>query len=152
MKAYSEAMYWKTNKDWYRANYETEEYELTEQAPERAVKSFQLYLEQNGKLLNPDKLLQEDENLNDVADLFKIFGDATRIKVIVSLLNNKLCVQDISEKLNMSQSAISHQLKLLKVSKIVKTERQGKQIFYSLDDEHVEKIFKLGYEHITEKE
>lgn len=97
-----------------------------------------------------NKLLLEEDNLINVAELFKIFGDSTRIKIITALLDEELCVQDIATAIQMNQSAVSHQLRILKNSQIVKTRRDGKQIFYSLADEHVKKIFKLGYEHITE--
>ena len=88
--------------------------------------------------------------LIDVAELFKVFADSTRIKIIYCLLENSLCVNDIAEKLNMSQSAVSHQLRILKTSKLIKGHREGKQVFYSLDDDHVKQIFYAGYDHIVE--
>lgn len=97
-----------------------------------------------------ENILTEEETLNDVANFFKIFGDQTRIKIIASLLNKELCVQDIADTVKMNQSAVSHQLRILRSSNIVKSKRDGKSIIYSLNDEHVEKIFSLGYEHITE--
>ena len=95
------------------------------------------------------KLLDED-NIIDLAELYKIFGDSTRIKIINILIDNELCVNQISEKTNVSQSAISHQLRILKSSKLVKYRKEGNLIFYSLADDHVEKIFKIGCEHINE--
>ena len=89
-----------------------------------------------------------EEILYDVAELFKVFGDTTRIKIINELFKNDLCVNDLSVALNMSQSAVSHQLRVLKNAHLVKFKREGKLIIYSLDDEHVKQIFDLGYKHI----
>ena len=94
-------------------------------------------------------ILVSDETLYDVAELFKAFADTTRIKIIAILKEETLCVGAISEILNISQSAISHQLKALKNAKIVKSKREGKWIYYSLDDEHIKRIFDMGFEHIT---
>ena len=94
------------------------------------------------------KILICDETLYDVAELFKAFADTTRIKIIAVLKDEELCVGAISELINVSQSAVSHQLRVLKNSKIVKPKRVGKQIFYSLDDEHIKKIYDMGLEHI----
>lgn len=95
------------------------------------------------------KLLDEDKII-DLSELFKIFGDSTRVKIINVLLNNELCVNDIVDKINVSQSAVSHQLRILKGSKLVKYRKEGNLIYYSLADNHVEKIFMLGCEHINE--
>ena len=94
-------------------------------------------------------LLSEEKTI-DLAELFKIFGDSTRIKIINILLDNEFCVNEIAEKTNVSQSAVSHQLRILKSSKLVKYRKEGNLIYYSLDDDHVEKIFKIGCEHINE--
>lgn len=94
--------------------------------------------------------LLDENKIIDLAELFKIFGDSTRIKILNVLLNNELCVGEIASNLNISQSAISHQLRILKTSKLVKYKKIGNQIYYSLDDDHVEKIFKMGCEHIDE--
>ena len=94
--------------------------------------------------------LLNEEKLIDLAELFKIFGDSTRIKIINILLEDELCVNDISKKINVSQSAISHQLRILKSSKLVKYRKDANMIYYSLDDEHIKKIFELGCEHINE--
>ena len=94
--------------------------------------------------------LLNEEKLIDLAELFKIFGDSTRIKIINILFEEELCVNDISKKINVSQSAVSHQLRILKSSKLVKYRKDGNMIYYSLDDEHIKKIFELGCEHINE--
>lgn len=95
------------------------------------------------------KTLINEEVLYDVAELFKAFADTTRIKIISILKEEELCVGAISELINVSQSAVSHQLRALKNAKIVKPRRKGKQIFYSLDDEHIKRIYDMGLEHIT---
>ncbi len=92
----------------------------------------------------------EDEYLYDLSELFKIFGDSTRIKILYSLLETELCVSDIALILNLSQSSVSHQLRILKDAKLVKFRRAGKAIFYSLDDEHVRMMLSLGMEHVEE--
>lgn len=94
-------------------------------------------------------LLSEDKSI-DLAELFKMFGDSTRIKIINVLLEEELCVNDISKKINVSQSAVSHQLRILKTSKLVKYRKEANMIYYSLDDDHIKKIFELGCEHINE--
>lgn len=93
----------------------------------------------------------EDEILFDLADFYKIFGDTTRIKILYALDKKDLCVCDIASILNMTVSAVSHQLKTLRDSNLVKTRREGKSIVYSLSDEHVKKIIDCGLEHIMEK-
>ena len=94
--------------------------------------------------------LPKDEILFDLAELFKLFGDSTRIKLLYALLESELCVCDLSSVLNLSQSAVSHQLRVLKSSKLVKFRREGKTIFYSLSDDHVIRILNQGMEHIEE--
>ena len=95
------------------------------------------------------ELLDEDKII-DLSELFKIFGDSTRVKIINVLLNNELCVNDISEKIKVSQSAVSHQLRILKDSKLVKYRKDKNLTYYFLADDHVEKIFKMGCEHVNE--
>lgn len=97
-----------------------------------------------------DSQIPEDEILYDLADLFKIFGDTTRIKILYALREAELCVGDIAELLKMNQSAVSHQLKILKQSKLVKFRRDGKTIWYSLADNHVVTIIDQGMDHIQE--
>ena len=92
-----------------------------------------------------------DELLQDLGDLFKIFGDTTRIKIMYALYENEMCVCAIADLLNMTQSAISHQLKVLKAANLVESRRDGKTIYYRLADEHVKSIIAQGYEHITGK-
>ncbi len=92
----------------------------------------------------------EDEYLYDLSELFKIFGDSTRIKILYSLFDTELCVSDMATILNLSQSSVSHQLRILKDAKLVKFRRDGKTIFYALDDEHVRMILSLGMEHVEE--
>lgn len=91
-----------------------------------------------------------EEDLYDLAELYKIFGDSTRVRILFVLSEAEVCVCDLAQALNMTQSAISHQLKILKQSKLVKNRRNGKSIFYSLADEHVRMILELGLEHIEE--
>ncbi len=94
--------------------------------------------------------MPEEETLLDLADLFKVFGDSTRVKIICALFRAEMCVCDIAVLLGMTKSAISHQLRVLRQAKLVKYRREGKIVYYSLDDEHVENIFKQGLLHITE--
>ena len=91
-----------------------------------------------------------EEYLYDLAELFKVFGDSTRIRILFVLLNSEVCVNDLSVALNMTLSAVSHQLNILKRSKLVKGRREGKSVYYSLDDEHVREIISCGMEHIEE--
>lgn len=91
----------------------------------------------------------EDE-LYDLAELFKVFGDSTRIRILFVLFEKEVCVSELADGLNMTQSAISHQLKILKQNKLVKGRREGKSIFYSLADEHVRTIIAQGLEHVYE--
>lgn len=92
----------------------------------------------------------KSEQIDDLADLFKIFGDQTRIKILMVLSENESCVNNISDALKMTISAISHQLRILKQFRLVKSRREGKSIYYSLDDEHVQLILDKGIEHICE--
>ncbi|MBQ6302665.1 MAG: helix-turn-helix transcriptional regulator [Clostridiales bacterium] len=91
-----------------------------------------------------------DEVLQDLGDLFKIFGDTTRIKIMYALHEDEMCVCAIAELLNMTQSAISHQLKVLKAANLVASRRDGKTIYYRLSDDHVKSIIAQGYDHLTE--
>ncbi len=90
------------------------------------------------------------EELFDLAELFKIFGDSTRIKILYVLFEAEMCVCDIAQILNMTVSAISHQLRILKQARLVKFRKEGKSVFYSLADEHIKKIIDNGMEHIKE--
>ena len=95
------------------------------------------------KILNEDKII-------DLSELFKMFGDSTRVKIMNVLIDNEMCVNEISDKIKVSQSAVSHQLRILKNSKLVKYRKDKNMIYYSLADDHVEKIFKMGCEHVNE--
>ena len=99
---------------------------------------------------NVSESMPDDDILYDLAELYKIFGDSTRIKILYVLLEAEMCVCDIALLLGMSQSAISHQLRVLKQSKLVKYRREGKTIFYSLADEHVRTIMNQGLDHVAE--
>jgi ArsR family transcriptional regulator len=92
-----------------------------------------------------------DETLYDLAELFKVFGDTTRIKIICALFQSEMCVCDLAALLGMSQSAVSHQLKVLKHTRLVKFRREGKVVYYSLDDDHIKKIFDYGFAHVNER-
>ena len=97
------------------------------------------------------KEMVEDDRAMDLADLFKMFSDSTRLKILSALSVHEMCVCDLAELLHMGQSAISHQLRLLRTSKLVKARREKKSVFYSLDDSHVGDIIKIGYEHVMEE-
>jgi len=97
-----------------------------------------------------NETMPEEEILYDLAELFKIFGDSTRIKILYVLFESEMCVFDISQLLNMSMSAISHQLRILKQAQLVKFRREGKTVFYSLADDHVRTILGNGMDHICE--
>ncbi len=95
-------------------------------------------------------LMPKEEKLYELAELYKVFGDTTRIRILFTLYEGEMCVCGIAELLNMTQSAISHQLRVLKNSKLVKFRKEGKTVFYSLDDDHIFKILSQGLEHISE--
>ena len=97
-----------------------------------------------------DETMPEETELYDLAELFKVFGDSTRIRILFVLFEAEVCVCDLAQALNMTQYAISHQLKILKQNKLVKSRREGKSIFYSLADDHVRTIISMGREHIEE--
>ena len=100
------------------------------------------------KIVN--ETMPAETELYDLAELFKVFGDSTRIRILFVLFEAEVCVCDLAQALNMTQSAISHQLKILKQSKLVKSRREGKSVFYSLADGHVRTIIAQGREHIEE--
>ncbi len=102
-----------------------------------------------------DRVLKEmppDETLYDLAELFKVFADSTRIKILYALFEAELCVCDMAQLLGLSQSAVSHQLRVLKAGRLVKFRRDGKTIFYSLADDHVRKIIAQGMDHTNERQ
>lgn len=94
--------------------------------------------------------MPEETELYDLAELFKVFGDSTRIRILFVLFEAQVCVCDLAQALGMTQSAISHQLRILKQNKLVKSRREGKSVFYSLVDDHVRTIIEMGREHIEE--
>ena len=96
--------------------------------------------------------LPSDDESERLAELFKNFGDATRIRILYALYEEEICVNDLSELLNMSQSAISHQLRILKQSRLIRSRREGRLIYYSLADEHVRNLLSVGMEHVTEED
>ncbi len=96
-----------------------------------------------------EKMPDEDQ-LYDLAELFKVFGDSTRIRILFALFESEICVCDLAETLNMTQSAVSHQLKILKQARLVKSRREGKSVFYFLADDHVRTVIDQGLEHIRE--
>ena len=108
------------------------------------------------KCIHTDRLkvvreqMPDEDQLSDLAALFKVFGDSTRIRILFVLFESEVCVCDLAETLNMNQSAISHQLKILKQAKLVTSRREGKSVFYSLADDHVRTIIGQGMEHILE--
>jgi ArsR family transcriptional regulator, lead/cadmium/zinc/bismuth-responsive transcriptional repressor len=95
--------------------------------------------------------IPQEEVLYDLAELFKVFGDTTRIKMLCALFQSEMCVCDIAALLGMTQSAVSHQLRVLKQARLVKNRRDGKVVYYSLDDEHVKQIFDQGLVHVNER-
>lgn len=94
--------------------------------------------------------IPDEDEMCDIAELFKVFGDSTRIRILYALYESELCVCDLSEELSMKQPAVSHQLKILRQAKLVSSRRDGKTVFYSLADDHVKTILAQGREHIEE--
>ena len=94
--------------------------------------------------------MPDEIELYNLAELFKVFGDSTRIRIMFTISDNEMSVLSIAEALNMEQSTISHQLRVLRQNKLVRVRREGKQIYYSLDDDHVKKIIEMGLEHVLE--
>ena len=92
--------------------------------------------------------MPDEDDLYDLAELYKVFGDSTRVKILYVLFGAELCLYDIARLLGMTQSAVSHQLRILKNNKLVKFRREGKTVFYGLDDDHVRSILQLGMEHL----
>ena len=96
--------------------------------------------------------MPEEEPVYEVSELFRVFGDSTRARIICALNLEEMCVCDLSALLNMTQSAVSHQLRVLKAARIVKNRKAGRVVYYSLDDEHIGKIFAMAFDHVTEEE
>lgn len=109
------------------------------------------YIQANADILKKiDEKMPPEEELQDLAEFFKVFGDPTRLKILYVLLASEMCVFDIAAVLNISQSAISHQLRVLKQMDLVKNRRDGKTVFYSLADAHIVTILSQGLDHIEE--
>lgn len=105
---------------------------------------------ENKNTIHETSEMPDLEVLFDLADLFKVFGDSTRLRIMFTISDNETSVQKIAEALNMEQSTVSHQLRVLRQNKLVRVRRDGKQIYYSLDDGHVKKIIETGLDHILE--
>ena len=97
-----------------------------------------------------DVYIPADDMLIELADTFKVFSDSSRIKILYSMMETEMCVNHLAEKVKMTQSAVSHQLKTLKQARLIKSRKEGKEVYYSLDDEHIEKILNIVTEHIKE--
>lgn len=112
--------------------------------------------DETGEFFNPDAVVHarskipDEETMTALSDFFKNFGDSTRIKIVSALMAGELCVADIAEVLEISASAISHQLRILRQAKIVRSRRVGKQIYYSIEDNHVGILYSVGMEHVKE--
>ena len=102
------------------------------------------------KIKQVSEHMPDEDELYDLAELFKIFGDSTRIRILYVLFESEVCVCDLAAALNMTQSAVSHQLRILKQNKLVRSRREGKSVFYSLADAHVRAIINQGLEHVEE--
>ena len=102
-------------------------------------------------VLKVHKKMPQDESLQKLAGFFKVFGDFTRVRILWALDESEMCVCDIAYLLDMTQSAISHQLRVLKQASLVKSRREGKVVYYSLDDEHIKMVLDQGYEHVMEE-
>jgi ArsR family transcriptional regulator len=97
------------------------------------------------------KEMLQEEALYDIADFFKVMGDSTRLKILYALLKNEVCVGDLSQALGISQSSVSHQLRILRQNDVVKFRKEGKVVYYSLDDEHIENLLTQSLEHLMHK-
>ena len=115
------------------------------------MKNTTNYTGEQNDLMTMKGQMPEEEVLYDLADFFKVFGDSTRIKILYALVSSELCVQELAELLDMNQSAISHQLRILKQAHVVKYRKDGKFTFYSLDDDHVTQIVAQGMAHLSER-
>ncbi len=117
---------------------------------EEKIELCEIHYEHPETIREVKDIMPAEELLYDLAELYKVFGDSTRIKILYALYEREMCVCDIAALLNMTQSAISHQLRVLKNNKLVRSRRDGKEIYYSLDDNHIFKILDQGLEHIKE--
>ena len=120
---------------------------LSNQSPDISDKTSSTESE---ALVQTRESLPDDEVLYDLAELFKVFGDTTRVKILYALFENELWLNDMPQCVNTTPSAVSHQLRILKSSKLVRFRREGKTVFYALDDDHVRSMITLGLDHIAE--
>ena len=123
---------------------------MTKKPTHFIIKTNEQLFKQKDVAMSKQNKIPDEETLYDLADLFKIFGDTTRIKILYTLRKQELCVNELAQSLAMTPSAVSHQLKILRQSKLVKNRREGKSLFYSLNDNHVVTIVDQGMEHICE--
>lgn len=117
---------------------------------ENEISTYNIYEHMNSYSYKGGNM--NEKYLYQLSEFYKVFGDYTRLRIMSTILEDKLCVSDIANKLNMSESAISHQLKTLRAMRFVKTEKIGKNVYYELQDEHIFQIMKVGIAHIEEKE
>ncbi len=118
---------------------------------DKTVETCGIHEEHNDVIDKVRNKLPDDEVMFELSDFYKAFADSTRIKIMCALLETELCVCDISKIINISQSAVSHQLRVLRQARLVKYRKDGKTVYYSLDDHHVELLIKQGLEHISHK-
>ena len=118
-----------------------------EQRVEAVLTGYELFFHKSEVWIEEEKMY---EVLYELADLFRVFGDSSRIKILYALHDSELCVQDLANAVQLSQSAVSHQLRVLKDSKLVRFRRDGKTVYYALDDDHVRSILSMGMDHIEE--
>ncbi len=119
--------------------------------PRESIETCSCTTIHNDVIQKVNATMPQEEVLYDLAELFKVFGDTTRIKILCALFEAEMCVCDIACLLNMTQSAISHQLRVLKQARLVKYRKEGKVVYYSLDDNHIKSIFDQGLLHISER-
>ena len=124
---------------------------MTEKSEKNMVETCEVPVIHEDVLARVREKMPAEEPVYEVSELFKVFGDSTRARIICALNIEEMCVCDLSALLNMTQSAISHQLRLLKVSRIVKSRKQGRVVYYSLDDAHIGQIFAMAFDHVMEE-
>ena len=124
---------------------------MAELSEKNALETCEVSVIHEDVLARVREKMPAEEPVYEVSELFKVFGDSTRARIICALNIEEMCVCDLSALLNMTQSAISHQLRLLKVSRIVKSRKQGRVVYYSLDDAHIGQIFAMAFDHVMEE-
>lgn len=118
---------------------------------DRAIEFCEVEHHHGEKVKRVVEQMPNDELMFGVAELFKVFGDSTRTRILSALFVSEMCVCDLADVLGMTKSAVSHQLRVLRQTKIVKARRNGKEVYYSLADSHIEEIYKMAIEHLTEE-